>query len=214
MCLLSWNKAATFWRWVETGKAVPAGHGLVSNQGWGKWKREMVSRESQASRDVGQWWLLAPVEHNLCHLVTCVLPCGTQGGSSCLHFVLPCCSCTQHKPLLTHTPLLHSWRIVRSGDLSWGHRFSQGETFHKCQWQEPMGSVCAQTLEQGQEGSLCEQTGPEAVMTGFEDYPLAKVTDKICDWAGLCFLLDRVRGARALEKRVVVTPQSSLYVQV
>lgn len=32
----------------------------------------------------------------------------------------------------------------------------------------------------GQEGSLCEQTDLEAVMTAsFEDYPLAKAVDKI-----------------------------------
>lgn len=43
-------------------------------------------------------------------------------------------------------------------------------------------SVPWRLWSRGQEGSLCEQAGPEAVMTAsFEDCPLAKAVDKICD---------------------------------
>lgn len=171
--------------------------------------------ETQAGGDAGQCrWLLAPAEHSLCHLVTCVLPCGTEGSSSSLHFVLPCCSCTQHKPLLSDTCLCYVlgglsglWTCPGAMGSHWERPFI------KCQCQKPVGSVCAQALEQGTEGFplWAHWSG------GSEDSQLWGLASCQSCRQDLWLSRDFVPAwqcAKALEKRAVVTPQSSVYGQV
>lgn len=152
--------------------------------------------ESHAGRDVGDFWYLLNTawwpEFPLWH----------RGGQE----LSPLCPTllqlypTQATPH-SHLPLLHSWRTLGSVDCPGAIGPTGGDPSSNVSDRSPWGASVPRLWSRAQEGSLCEQTGPEAMMTAsFEDYLLVKAVDKICGWAGLWLLLDRPRGAKTLKK--------------
>lgn len=118
---------------METGKAGPwAGHGgLVSTQGLGKWKSEVVGfcgrtrEEGMDVSDVGTYWT-KPVSLD----------------DLCLHLQLRAGLCSPVCPTLlqlyptqiapqSRLPLLRPWVTLRSVDLCWGCRLLLREAFHQ-----------------------------------------------------------------------------------
>lgn len=102
--------------------------------------------ESHAGRDVGDFWHLLNTawwpEFSL------VAQRGA-GALSTLSHPAAALPNTSHASLTLASPTFSE--DSRVCGLSWGHRSHRGRPFIKCQWQEPVGSVCAQTLEQGTE---------------------------------------------------------------
>lgn len=195
-----------------------AGHGcLLSNRGWGKWERErwwafvgelgrrgcrsVVTFGTRWTQPVA-WW---PVFSFVAQRETAAL--------STLSYPAAAVPNTNHSSVTLF--LLHSWRTLSLWTCPGAMVHTEGDPSSTVSDRSLWGVSVPRLWSRGQEGSLCEQTGLEAVMTAsFEDYPLVKAADRVCEWAGIWFLLDRVRGDKALEIRVVVTPQNSVYVQV